>query len=470
MFMKQLLLSGFCLLMNLQLLAIPGPGAARGLLMDSVFTSLLKEGSFNGNVLVAEKGKIIFMKSFGNAEEPDVRMLDANSVFELASCSKQFTAAAIVLLQQKGKLSYDDPLEKWIPALGIYKGVTIRHLLHHTSGLPDYMVLMDSVWDHHRIAVNKDMINALQQYRSPAEFAPGERFEYSNTGYAVLASVIESVSGMSYAAFLDKELFRPLQMSHTFVYTRRLSPRKVPGYAFGYVYADDQKRKVLPDSMPGMDMVYWLDGITGDGTVNSTAGDLLKWDRALYTTKYFSATSLKLMFTPGVLNDGSATNYGLGWMLQTDTMMGHIAAHSGSWHGYTSYIERHTDKDKTIIILENADRGKLPVRVLRDILYDIPLVPLPVYQEIKLSPDQLGIYVGDYELAPGFILTITMDDGQLFAQATGQQKFPLYPKSQTAFFLKTIAATIDFEKNADGEVQRLVLHQGGRDTPAKKTR
>ncbi|HTN18744.1 MAG TPA: serine hydrolase domain-containing protein, partial [Chitinophagaceae bacterium] len=190
-------------------------------LIDSMFSSLYDEGLFNGNVLLAERGQVVLSKSYGYADEVTKRKLNEQSVFELASCSKQFTAAAIALLQQQGKLSYDDPLSKWIPALQVYKGVTIRHLLQHTSGLPDYMELLDTVWDHKKIASNKDMIDMFARYHPEPEFDAGTKFEYSNTGYALLASVIEAASGKSYDAFLQEKIFVPLGMKSSLVYTRR---------------------------------------------------------------------------------------------------------------------------------------------------------------------------------------------------------------------------------------------------------
>lgn len=440
------------------------------MLIDSVLSSLFQEGVFNGNVLIAEKGQPVFSKSFGYADETAKRKLNEGSVFELASCSKQFTAAAIALLQQQGKLSYEDPLGKWIPALQVYKGVSIRHLLQHTSGLPDYMELLDTVWDHKKIADNKAMIALLAQYHPEAEFEAGTKFEYSNTGYALLASVIEAASGKSYDAFLKENIFIPLGMKNSFVYTRRYAPRKVDNYAYGYVFSAALQRKVLPDSLPDFDRVYWLDGIKGDGTVNSTVTDLLKWDRAWYTEALLTTASKQLVFAGNRLPDGSETQYSFGWMLKTDSLMGRIAAHSGSWPGYITYIERHIDQDKTIIILQNTGRAKLPVKEIRSILYKQPLKTPVVRKEIELAPEILEAYIGEYELKPGFTLTVSMDDGKLFCQATGQSRSAIYPESETRFFLKAVDAQIDFQKEENGKTNRLILHQGGRDMPAPRIR
>ncbi len=179
-----------------------------------------------------------------------VRPLDENSVFELASCSKQFTAMAIALLQHQGKLSVTDDFTKYIPELSCYKGITIKDLVYHISGLPDYMA-QDSMWiewDEHKIATNGDVIALLAKYKPAVLFGPGTRHEYSNTGYMLLATIVERASGLSFGDYLDKHIFKPLKMSHSLVYSRRYAPRKITNYAYGYVTDDSLQKLVLPDS------------------------------------------------------------------------------------------------------------------------------------------------------------------------------------------------------------------------------
>ena len=193
--------------------------------IDSILNSLYSKEKINGNFLIAEKGKIIYSHSFGLANETTKDKLNENSIFELASCSKQFTAMAIMILKEKGKLSLDDKIIKYIPELSDYNGVTIRNLLNHTGGLPDYMELMDSLFDKSKIANNKDIIQIFSKYQPKILFEPNTKYEYSNTGYALLASIIEKASGLTYADYLSKTIFKPLKMKNTFVYTRRLSPK-----------------------------------------------------------------------------------------------------------------------------------------------------------------------------------------------------------------------------------------------------
>lgn len=250
--------------------------------LDSLFNKLYTEGKFNGNVLVAEKGQVLYQRSFGMASLDQKRPLNKESIFELASVSKQFTAMGIMILKKKGALSYEDSLRKFFPELP-YEQITIRHLLNHTSGLPDYMELFEEYWDSSKIATNRDMIGLLAQYKPKILFNPGEKYEYSNTGYALLASIIEKASGKSYGKFLDEAIFKPLKMSNTLVLSRRFDNKVPENYAYGYVKQKTDNTFILPDEHPDYEaFVKALDGIQGDGTVNSTTGDLFLWDRALH--------------------------------------------------------------------------------------------------------------------------------------------------------------------------------------------
>ncbi|HRE96959.1 MAG TPA: serine hydrolase domain-containing protein, partial [Flavobacteriales bacterium] len=299
--------------------------------IDSIMTSCFSQGNFNGNVLIFEKDQVIYKKSFGFSNESTKEKLNENSIFELASVSKQFTATAIVLLKEKGKLSYEDEISKYIPELSDYSKITIRNLLTHTSGLPDYMEIMDSTFDKNKIATNKDIISTFSKLKPKTLFEPNTKWEYSNTGYALLASIIEKVSGMTYGDYLNKAIFKPLKMKNTSVYRRRYEPRIIPNYAYGYVYSDSLKKYVLPDELDELKMVIWLDGIVGDGTVNSTVVDLLKWDRALRSNKFISKESKDEIFTSAEINDKTKTNYGFGWVIEDNGVYGNIVSHTGGW-------------------------------------------------------------------------------------------------------------------------------------------
>lgn len=339
--------------------------------IDSLLTSMYENGKFNGNILIAEKGEVIYKKSFGIANEITLEKLNENSIFELASLTKQFTAMAVVILKEEEKLSYDDSISKFFPELSDYGNITIKNLLHHTGGLPDYMELMQSLFDKSKIATNNDIITLFAEHRPKVLFQPNDKWEYSNTGYTILASIIEKASGMQYEDYLNKVIFEPLEMTNTFVYRRRYAPKKVNNYAYGYVYSETLKKYVLPDDLEESKEVIWLDGIVGDGILNSTVNDLLKWDRALYTDKLVTYESLNEIFTAPQLNDKTTTKYGFGWTLE-DNDFGKTVSHGGVWWGYRTYIDRHIDNDKTIIILQNHEEVSTPVKSIRSILYNKP--------------------------------------------------------------------------------------------------
>jgi CubicO group peptidase (beta-lactamase class C family) len=429
---------------------------------DSLFNSLHEHGKFNGNVLLAEQGHVLYKKSFGLENELTKAPLTEHSVFELASCSKQFTAMAIAILANEGKLSLNDEISVYLPGLNYYKGITILNLVYHTSGLPDYMSL-DSMWqnwDEHKIATNKDVIALFEKHKPRLLFEPGTKHEYSNTGYLLLASIIEKVSGRSYGAYLDQKIFKPLGMTHSLVYNRRYAPRKVDHYALGYVTNDSLHKKVLPDSFPPTSYVYNLDGIVGDGAVNSTVNDLLKWDNALYTDKLLPANKRKELFESGRLKNDSLAHYGFGWFIKDKPDGTKIVSHSGGWPGYITYIERDLQTQRTIIMLQNTSDGVISKKEVRLLMEGKPIPPAEVLKEILVSEDILSFYTGQYQLDPEFILTITKEGQQLYAQATGQGKIPIYASSETKFFNKDIAVTMEFIKEEE-KIKEMIFQQGG---------
>lgn len=435
--------------------------------IDSLLNAAYANKTINGNFLIAEKGNVIYKKSFGFANHTTQEKLNENSIFELASVSKQFTAMAIAILKEKGKLNYDDKISKFIPELSHYQNITIRNLIHHTGGLPDYMELMYNHFDKSKIATNRDVIALFAQQKPAVLFEPNTKYEYSNTGYALLASIIEKASGMSYKDYLNKAIFAPLKMNNTFVYNRRYAPKKIDNYAFGYLY-DNSGKPILPDDLEDTKMVVWLDGIVGDGTVNSTVNDLLRWDRALYTNTLLSKNGMDELFQVATLNDGTKTQYGFGWMIDNNADFGKTVSHGGGWPGYKTYIERHIDNDKTIIFLQNQDEVSNPTKSIRSILYNKPLPVAKVRKEIALAPEALQKFVGTYEVQKGFEMKILLENGQLLTQLTGQDPFPIFAENDMLFFLKVVDAQLQFEKNDKGEIATVYLLQNGNKIPAQR--
>ncbi len=318
--------------------------------IDSIISNATANQRMSTVVLIAEKGKVTYEKALGFREFAQQLPLQTTDVFELASVSKQFTAMVIMMLKEKGLLQYDDLVEKYLSIP--YKGITIRHLLTHTSGLPDYQEIMDAHWDKSKVAGNPDILAYLNQYAPPKLFEPGEKYNYSNTGYVLLASIAEKVSGQDFIVFCNKEIFRKLGMKHTGI--RTLAEKAaVKNFAIGHIYLKEQNEFVRADSFPSSDYTIWLGNRKGPGRISSTVQDLLKWDQALYTEKLVSKNTLAEAFQPMVLNNGKISNYGFGWIPVTDDPSGRIVWHNGDNPGYKTEIMRFIDQQKTLIILCN---------------------------------------------------------------------------------------------------------------------
>jgi len=411
---------------------------------------------FNGNILVVEKGKPVYQQALGYADYNTKRMLNDSSVFELASVSKQFTAMGIMILEERGLLSYDDNIKKFFPQLP-YDNIKVRNLLTHTSGIPSYEDQFEKNWDKKKIAFNKDIIEMLQRLKDTLFFKPGSKWRYSNTGYALLASIIEKVSGMSYNDFMAKNIFQPLGMTHTYVYNTRRSTKKIPdNYALGFVYSDSLKKYILPDELPAFNIVYYLDGIVGDGCVNSTTGDLFKWDRALYSNKLVSKATLDEMLSPLVQTNPADSNsfYGFGVAVQPKSDKGKVVSHTGGWPGYHTMIVRRTDRDETMIILSNNE-ANLPFfrAAVESILDDETLVMPYEHKEVKIDTSILGNYVGKY--STGVTMQFIKKDGKLYRHRTGTPDIELKPESATKFFYGDgTDRQIEFEVDANGKVTK----------------
>ena len=305
--------------------------------IDSFFHVLSKNARFNGNVLVAHNGKVLYQGSFGVSNFKSKVLLSDSSEFQLGSVSKQFTAVAIMMLKEQGKLDYTDTIQKFFPDFP-YKSITVGMLLSHRSGLPNYMYLCGNVCrDQSTLMDNMQVVNMLIEHHPPKYFPPNKKFEYSNTNYALLSAIAEKVSGVPFAEFLRYKIFAPLGMTHTHIYDKNdtVVPNMVTGYDANY-------RKAGYD---------FLDGVTGDKGIYSTSGDVLKWDQALYTEKLLKQSTLKEAFAPHSrwVNEH---NYGYGWRL---TIFDHdtLVYHDGWCHGFNAAFMRDIKGKNTIIVLSN---------------------------------------------------------------------------------------------------------------------
>jgi CubicO group peptidase (beta-lactamase class C family) len=326
--------------------------------IDHQITSLLIDSGFNGNVLIARYGMLIYERSFGFSSFNRVEPMNIETTFQLASISKTFTAAAVLILQHEGKLNIEHTVKQYIPEFP-YDNITIRHLLNHTSGLQNYMWLVERQWKKKELPNNEDILSLFITHPRSLNFRPGHRFEYSNTGYVFLGLLIERVSGRTYADFIHEYIFTPLGMDRSFVNDLH-NPREIPNRAYGYRYSRGRPI-IIPDDK--------LDGPLGDKGIFSTVYDLYKWDQALYKSQLLTPDAWQEIFRNARLNNDTLVSYGLGWRLQS--FLGkRIVHHPGRWHGFRTSFKRFPDDHTTIIVLSNNNRGILEIiEGIQDILY-----------------------------------------------------------------------------------------------------
>lgn len=308
-----------------------------------------KNAGFSGVVLVAKDGKIVFFESAGKRKFETNENLKKDDIFELASVSKQFTAMIIMMLKERGKLNFDDSINKYVQVP--YQGITIRHLLNHTSGLPDYQAVMDKYWDKSKVAGNSEILEYLNRYAPPVLFQPGGKYSYSNTGYVLLASIAEKAADKDFIEMCREWIFKPLKMGDTNIRTLEEKAR-INNFAVGHL-KDEKGNYVNANKFRSSDYTVWLGNRKGPGRISSTATDLLKWDAALYTEKLIKKATLDEAFTNAVLNSGEKINYGFGWEVVTDKSGSKYVQHTGDNPGYRTIIVRFISDKRTIIVLCN---------------------------------------------------------------------------------------------------------------------
>lgn len=434
--------------------------------LDSLYHYLDSTGLYNGNILVGAGGKKVSSSSIGYANLETKERLTESSPFNLASVSKQFTAVGILRLVQAGKIMLDQQVASILPGFP-YPGVTVRHLLNHTGGLPDYLAMMDEHWDKSKIACNADMLKMLIEKHPAAVFEPGTKWEYSNTGYALLASIIERVSKKSYASYMQEEVFKPMGLQQTSVYMPRYAPRKIKGYASSYV-RDEKGAYVPPDSIKELDFVRFVDGIGGQGRVVSTVTDLLIWNNALRDRKLLTPELWKEATTDPVI-DGKNTGYGFGLMIVQSPERGRVLRHTGSWPAYITNNVLYLDKDVSLIYLTNKEQAgdvyDATFEAVKNIVFDKPFrFPEVLVQQLAVvDPALYSRYTGVYVTAEmeGFELNITTREGKLYAQATGQPEQELSPEADNRFFIAGEPVKIEFKTKDNNVADTLVLYQRG---------
>jgi CubicO group peptidase (beta-lactamase class C family) len=307
---------------------------------DSLFHSLSSKRGFNGTVLIGMSGNIVYENAFGFSNLKTKEPLNVKSVFQIASVSKQFTAIAIMMLHERGKLEYSDTIQKFISDFP-YKNITVKQLLSHRSGLPNYMYFAAKFWKKKKeFLTNNELLEIMKSNKPRPEFLPDKRYKYSNTGYAMLALIVERISGIPFDAFMEENVFHPLGMTSTFVYNplnKTTNEFETNGY-------NRNRRKSYED---------FLDGVCGDKGIHSTVEDMFLWDQALYSEQLVKQTTLSEAFTPMSYDYKRDNNYGYGFRIDTLANGSKIVYHGGWWRGYNSLFGRRLGDHSTIIILCN---------------------------------------------------------------------------------------------------------------------
>ncbi|HET8890671.1 MAG TPA: serine hydrolase [Candidatus Angelobacter sp.] len=400
---------------------------------------------FMGTVLVAQDGKVLLDKGYGFAnlewEVPNT----PTTKFRLGSITKQFTAASILLLEERGKLKTEDLVKKYMPdAPAAWDKITIFHVLTHTSGIPSFTSFPDLNARQKQAMTPEKLVEWFRD--KPLEFEPGTKWNYSNSGYALLGYLIEKISGQGYAEFVQQNIFTPLGMKDSgYDSNSAIIAHRAAGYTPG---------KSGPVNAGFVDMSVPFSA----GALYSTTEDLLRWEQGLFGSKVLKAESLAKMTTP-FKND-----YAFG--LSVTNKNGHkLIAHNGGIEGFNTLLAYYPDDKLVVAVLANLNgpfAGQIGANLAK-VAHGEKVVLPAERKEITVSPEILKKFVGTYELTPTFSLVITLENGQLISQGTNQGKVPMYAESETMFFLKLVDAQIEFVKNDKGEVTNMVLHQNGRD-------
>ncbi len=411
--------------------------------LDEIVQSYVPE-RFMGSVLVARGDQLVLNKSYGSANVEWNIPNTPETKFRLGSITKQFTAAAILLLEDQGKLMTSDLLSAHLPGMPeAWKDITLHHLLSHEAGLPNVTNLPWYRDNMMKPSTAQATIDAFKDL--PLEFVPGSQFRYSNSGFVVLGRVVELVSGVSYADFLRDNVFTPLGMTNSgYDSNTQVIMNRASGYTPG---------PSGPVNAGYVDMTV----PHGAGALYSTTGDLLKWNQGLFGGTLLSAESVAKLTTPNLGDYAYGVNV-------TTAHAAKKVSHNGAIQGFNTAMTYYPDEELLIVALANLN-GNAPDAIvghLDNLMHGEEVVLPTERQEITLSDDILQKYVGTYPLSPAFAISVTVEGGQLITQASNQGKLPIYAESETRFFPKLVEATIDFQKDAEGNVTGLTLNQNGR--------
>lgn len=420
--------------------------------IDDLLKSKISDDGPGLSVIITKKGETFYHKAFGKANiELGIDMKPGN-VFRIGSITKQFTACAILKLAEENKLSLADNIHKYLPKYPTQrKDITIEHLLTHTSGIKSYTGLPE--WTKEIRKKDFEPLDLINEFkRKKLDFKPGEKFKYNNSGYFILGYIIEKASGISYEAYIEDNFFKLLGMENSYYGS---ASDIISNRASGYQENNEQLQNA---SYLSMTQPY------SAGSLLSTVEDLSIWNRAVFDLKVINEESMKKAHTPFLLNNGEPTRYGYGWFIG-ERFEKPTIEHGGGINGFTTSGIYFPDEEIFIAAFSNCTclnptglAGKIAALV-----FDIKIER----QEIKLTEKELNKFVGEYELVPGFNITVTVEDGKLMIQATGQVKSQVFPESETKFFSKIVEAQIEFVVEK-GKVDSFFLYQNEQKIEGKR--
>lgn len=423
--------------------------------VEAYMEAAVRINRFRGAVLLARDGRPVFSKAYGMASEELEVPNSTQTIFRLGSITKGFTAAAVMILQERGKLRAADPACTYLDECpAAWRPITIRHLLTHQSGIPSYSELPDYATLMRLPATHESTIARIRPLA--LEFAPGAQYRYSNSGYYLLGVIIERASGKPYGEFLQENIFSPLGMSSTaYDVQRRIVKNRATGYS-------------LQGGLLGNALHIDMTVPGAAGGLASNVEDLLRWDQALYSEKILSRQSLAEMFTPVTPERA----YGWGVRRRFDRAVTEL---DGSINGFASSLSRFTDDRVTVIVL--ANNRDVVTREIADALaaiaFDAPYEIPAGRRKITLDQNTLERYAGRYRfgavgLSPNTVHTVSVAGGRLMRRVNDGAAVELYPESATTFFLDVPNITVSFEVDAQGRATAMILRRGTRETRAER--
>ena len=429
--------------------------------IDQMFSVYDRSGSPGAAVAVVKDGRIIFKKGYGEANLEYGIPITPSTVFHIASVSKQFTAYAVAALAEEGRISLDDDIHKYIPEIpDMGKMITIRHLIHHTSGLRDqWNLLVMAGWRMDDV-ITKHHILKLFERQKTLNFDPGAEHLYCNTGYTLMAEIIARVTEMSFPDWTEKHIFEPLGMKNTLFYDdhEKIIKNRAYSYTPDALSETGFRKQVLSYANVGATSLF------------TTAEDLSLWAINFEAPRIGDTHLFDLMETRGILNNGDTIAYAFGQGIGKHKGL-KLIGHGGADAGYRTYLGRFPEQHAAVVVLSNLSSfstSEMALRIadlyLADRTEKEPSKPTALQtEEVTVDPAVLQQYTGQYELQPGFILTAFIEGDRFMARATGQSAVRLYPRSATEFYIKEADVSFTFLQDESGRTDRIILHQGGED-------